>query len=197
MTATYPEEQLSRPPAPPYDGEGAHALWHYSEDPGLARFAPHVVPTNPSEPAAVWAVDTRHAPMFWFPRDCPRGCVWVGPDTTEEDRERFFGQSAAARIHAIESAWLDRMRTTTLYAYQLPLEPFRAHSVGGYWVTEETVEAQERLLVDDLLGRHAAAGIEVRVTPSVWPFWKRVAASTLHFSGSRLRNAAPHADSMR
>lgn len=24
----------------------------------------------------VWAVDTRPAPLFWFPRDCPRGCTF-------------------------------------------------------------------------------------------------------------------------
>jgi hypothetical protein len=64
--------------------------------------------------------------------------------------------------------------------------------VGGYWVAQETVEAVERVTVDDLLGRHAAAGIELRVTPSIWPFWRRVTASTVEFSGSRLRNAADH-----
>ena len=196
MSAEYPGHLLQRAPAPPYAGEGPHALWHYSEDPSLHRFAPHVPATNPTEPAQVWAVDTRHAPMFWFPRDCPRGCVWPDPDTTDADRERFFGQSDAGRIHVIESAWLDRVRTTTLYAYRLPMEPFRPHSVGGYWVADDAVEAEERVVVDDLVGRHAEAGIELRITPSVWPFWRRVAESTLGFSGSRLRNAAPHPDSM-
>jgi hypothetical protein len=28
--------------------------------------------------------------------------------------------------------------------------------------------------------------------PSIWPFWRRVTASTVEFSGSRLRNAADH-----
>jgi hypothetical protein len=45
-----------------------------------------------------------------------------------------------------------------------------------------------------LVRRHAEAGIELRVTPSVWPFWKRVSSSTVEFSGSRLRNSAPHPD---
>jgi len=39
---------------------------------------------------------------------------------------------------------------------------------------------------------HAAAGIELRITPSIWPFWRRVAGSTVEFSGCRLRNAGPH-----
>lgn len=196
MTDDYPGHLLSRTAAPPYDGEGPHALWHFSEDSSLQRFEPRITPTNPTEPAQVWAIDTRHAPMFWFPRDCPRGCIWIGADTTDEDRERFFGQTAAGRIHVIESAWLERVRSTTLYAYRVPVRAFRPHSVGGYWVSDDAVEAEERVVVDDLIGLHASAGIELRVTPSVWPFWRRVAASSLAFSGSRLRNAAGHPDAM-
>ncbi len=66
--------------------------------------------------------------------------------------------------------------------------------MGGYWVADDPVDAAERVVVDDLLGRHAAARIELRITPSIWPFWRRVTASTVEFSGSRLRNAAPHPD---
>jgi hypothetical protein len=130
--------------------------------------------------------------MFWFPRDCPRGCIWPVSTTTPEDRERFFGQSGAGRVHVIEADWLERMRTCRLYAYRLPAGPFRPHETGGYWVSDTLVEAAERMLVDDLIGRHARARIELRITPSIWPFWRRVADSTVEFSGSRLRNAAPH-----
>jgi hypothetical protein len=61
-------------------------------------------------------------------------------------------------------------------------------------VADEQVDAIEQMVVDDLVGRHASAGIELRITPSIWPFWRRVANSTVEFSGSRLRNSAPHPD---
>jgi hypothetical protein len=193
MNADYPAERLSREPAPPYQGEGDHALWHFSEDPSLSHFRPRPgAGAGAGAAALVWAVDTRHAPTFWFPRDCPRGCIWPVSTTTAFDRDRFFGQTDARRIHVIESDWLDRVQTCRLYAYQLPIDSFRPHEVGGYWVSEEPVEAVNRVVVDDLLGRHARAGIEVRVTPSMWPFWRQVADSTVEFSGSRLRNTAPH-----
>ena len=86
------------------------------------------------------------------------------------------------------------MRACRLYAYRLPTAPFRPHQVGGYWVADQEVEAIERVLVDDLLGRHARAGIELRIMPSIWPFWRQVTSSTVEFSGSRLRNAAPQPD---
>jgi hypothetical protein len=110
--------------------------------------------------------------------------------TTPGDLERFFGQSGATRVHVIEGGWLERVRACRLYAYRLPADAFSPHEVGGYWVAGQPVEAVERVTVEDPLARHAAAGIELRVTPSVWPFWRRVTASTVAFSGSRLRNAA-------
>jgi hypothetical protein len=189
MDGDYPARLLAREAAPAHDGEGPFALWHFSEDPSLGVFRPRP-PASGSSAPLVWAVDTPHAPMFWFPRDCPRGCIWAGSATTDEDRERFFGQSAAKRVHVIEAAWLGPMRTCQLFAYRLPTEPFRPHDeVGGYWVTGEVVEATERVEVGDLLARHAAAGIELRITPSIWPFWRQVVGSTVEFSGSRLRNA--------
>jgi hypothetical protein len=186
----YPEHVLAREPAPPYAGEGPFALWHFSENPLLDRFDPRAA--APGSPPLVWAVDTRHAPMFWFPRDCPRGCIWPRRTTTETDREYFFGQSGAQRIHVIEADWLRQMLECRLYAYRFPVESFRPHDVGGYWVTGDGVRAAERIVLDDLVERHAQAGIELRVSPSIWPFWRRVANSTVAFSGSRLRNAAPH-----
>jgi len=38
MNTDYPEHLLAREPAPPYDGEGPFALWHFSEDPSLGRW---------------------------------------------------------------------------------------------------------------------------------------------------------------
>jgi hypothetical protein len=194
MDTDYPERLLAREPAPPYDGEGAFALWHFSEDSSLGRFRPHTSTMNREAPPLVWAVDTRHSPMFWFPRDCPRGCIWPVSSTTPEDRERFFGQSAAHRVHVMEAGWLKRMQDCRLYAYRLPAGPFRPHEVGGYWVADEPVDPIDQAIIDDLVGRHAIAGIELRITPSIWPFWRRVANSTVEFSGSRLRNSAPHPD---
>ncbi|MCO5974051.1 hypothetical protein NDW01_37235 [Actinoallomurus sp. WRP6H-15] len=181
----YPEHLLVREAAPPYQDEGPHALWHFSDDDSLGLFEPRAS-TKSGAPRLVWAVDSRHAPMFWFPRDCLRGCIWPVSTTTEEDRERFFGQSAANRIHVMEADGLRRMRDCRLYAYRLPGETFRPDDVvGGFWVSDQQVEAIERVVVDDLIGRHAAAGIELRITPRIWPLWERVIESTVEFSGSR------------
>ena len=179
-----------RAPAPPYTGEGPHALWHVSEDARIARFEPHRASTALTDEPLVWAIDTRHLPFFWFPRDCPRGTFWAGPNTSAEDADRFL-LGTAERVHASEAGWLDAIREARVVAYRLPEESFRPHpEVGGYWVSRSPVEPLELVELGDLLARHAEAGIELRLVPSLAPLWERVIRSTLEFSGIRLRNAS-------
>jgi hypothetical protein len=177
--------------APPFEGEGEHALWHFSEDPNLSHFEPHVAPSSSNqEDAFVWAIDTRHSPGYWFPRDCPRACAWIVDDTTDEDRVRYLGHSAATRVHVVESAWAERIVACTLFAYRLPMETFTRvnDDDAGFWVSREPVAALDCIEVGPLVEKHAAAGIELRITPDVWPFWHSVIYSSMGFSGTRLRN---------
>lgn len=181
-----------RAPAPPYRGEGPPALWHVSEDPSITRFAPHRAATALSDEALVWAVDTRHLPLFWFPRDCPRCTFWAGPRTTDADAGRFLEGRRDLRVHVVEEGWRERLGETRLYLYRLPADTFTEDpEVAGYWVSRETVEPLELVAIDDLVGRHAAAGIVLRIAPNLWPLWDAVVTSTLEFSGIRLRNALP------
>ena len=80
--------------APPYAGEGAHALWHVSEDTSLVRFEPHLRPEH--------AID----------------------ETTDDDVDRFLDGDRRRRVHAIEAVWLEPMRAMRFVAYRVPEEPF-------------------------------------------------------------------------
>lgn len=166
-------------PAPPYRGEGPQALWHVSENAAIDRFVPLE--------ELVWAIDTRHLPLYWFPRDCPRATFWATSETSDDDVERWLDGDRTRRVHVIESAWLERMRTTRVVAYRLPESGFEPED--RFWVTRETVEPLELVELGDLLTRHAEARIELRVAPALYPLWDSVVASTLDFSGIRLRNA--------
>ena len=98
-------------------------------------------------------------------------------------------------MHAIEEGWLERMRTTAVFAYRLPDASFEPHpEVGGYWIARTAVEPVDVQPLGDLAARHERAEIELRVLPNLWPLWDDVVASTLEFSGMRLRNALPPPD---
>ncbi|MFB7763403.1 DUF6886 family protein [Streptomyces xiamenensis] len=167
---------------------------HFSEDPTIARFVPHVARTARQPQPYVWAVGAARAPDYWFPRQCPRAMVWTVPGATMEDRERLIGPGGGERVHAIEYDWLERMRTTRLYAYRLPAAVFRpfGQPVPHAHVATVTVEPLGPAEpVGDLLELHRAAAIQLRVLDSLWPYWRAVTAAGLGFSGIRLRNAKP------
>jgi hypothetical protein len=181
-----------RAPAPPYIGEGTHALWHVSEDPTITSFAPHRAKTALTDELRVWAVDTRHLPLFWFPRDCPRCTFWAGPRTTDGDAQRFLHGRRDRRIHVVEARWLPQIERARLHLYLMPEETFvEDDEVAGYWVSHATVEPLEMITIEDLIDKHAAAGIPLRTEANLWPLWDEVVASSLEYSGIRLRNAQP------
>lgn len=178
-----------RAPAPPYRGEGPRALWHVSEDPTLSHFEPHRAKTALTDEPLVWAIDTRHLPLYWFPRDCPRCTFWAGPRTTGADVTQLLDGDRAARVHVIEDAWLARVAAATLELYRMPEEMFvESSETAGYWMSRQPVDAVDHVTIGDLVGRHAHAGIALRTVSNLWPLWDRVVASSLAFSGMRLRN---------
>ncbi|MDX6261950.1 MAG: hypothetical protein QOH84_3638 [Kribbellaceae bacterium] len=70
----------------------------------------------------------------------------------------------------------------------VPAEPFQPAEAAFVATTEVTpLGPAER--VGDLFELHAEAGIQLRVLPRLHDFWDAVIASTLEFSGIRLRNA--------
>jgi hypothetical protein len=167
---------------------------HFSEDPTITRFVPHVAATAQQPQAYVWAVDCEQAPSYWFPRQCPRALAWATPTTSDVDRERIIGAGCGRRVHVIEYGWLASMRTTRLYAYAFDAGPFRPFGDASphAWVAVEPVEPLgPPRPVGDLIDCHADAGIQLRVLDNLWPFWAAVVASTVGFSGIRLHNARP------
>ncbi|SNT26395.1 hypothetical protein SAMN05421812_10497 [Asanoa hainanensis] len=165
---------------------------HFSEDPAITLFVPHVAATAAETEAYVWAVGHDRAPDYWFPRDTPRAMAWVWPDTTPEDRDRIIGAGSGDRVHAVEYRALEQMRAVTLYGYRLPAAPFHPISADGHALvaTEPVEPLGPPEPVGDLFALHEAAGIQLRVLPNLWPFWDEVVGSTLGFSGIRLRYAA-------
>lgn len=115
----------------------ASIVHHFSEDPSIARFEPHIPKTNLSQPPAVWAIDPEHSPLYWFPRNCPRVTAWPrNLDERAEFRRRLA--TNAPRVHAIETTWLDRVRTTQLYRYDFDASDFAPWpEASGQWISRE------------------------------------------------------------
>ena len=165
-------------------------LLHFSEDPDIKVFRPHVPASSPDNPPMVWAVDEEHAPGFWFPRNAPRACCWsTGKPLTEPGRSLL---GLGTRMHAIENAWLERMRSCRLYVYRFDSAPFELRNKdAGYFSTKETIKPLSVEFVGDLLALHSSANIELRIVQNLWPVIDAIVASGLEFSIIRKMNALP------
>jgi len=167
-------------------------LLHFSENPHIGVFRPHVARTAAESEAYVWAVDEAHAPAFWFPRDCPRACCWRGDRALSKAGTALLGLGATDRMHGIESDWFGRVRDCRLFVYRLDPRPFRLHNEeAGFWTAQQEVRPLSVEPVGDLLERHAEAGIELRIVPDLWPLIDTIIASGAYFSIIRKANAKP------
>ena len=169
-------------------------LFHVSDRPGITRFEPRPPPPGNTTHTGrmVWAVGQRLLHNYLVPRDCPRVTFYTGPKTSAEDAERFLGITTARHVVAIETAWLQALRTESLYIYALPNETFQPVDKGaGYYISRQGVTPRSVETISDILAYLAARNVEIRITPSLWPLRDAVLQSTMRFSFIRMRNAAP------
>jgi hypothetical protein len=80
------------------------------------------------------------------------------------------------------------MRTTRVLAYRMPEETF-VEDDDRFWISAMPVEPLERVDFGDLVVRHESAGIQLLTEAELVGFWDDVVASSLGYSGIRLRNA--------
>src|SRR4051794_29371382 len=127
-------------------------LYHFSEEPDITVFVPRSPVGRPQVEPLVWAIDEWHAPMYFVPRECPRACFWPSATTSADDRKRWYGGVDARMVIAIESAWLDRVRSTHLYRYTVPHDSFVMNdATAGHYVSREHVAPLNVEPVGDLL----------------------------------------------
>lgn len=174
-------------PAPHIDQ--VTTVYHYSEDGSIRRFSPHVPPTNPSHPPAVWAIDAEHSPLYWFPRNCPRISVWALTAAQQEVLTATFN-TEASRICAAESHWLTRVREASIYRYSFDASSFAPWTeADGQYISGDVLYPDAVDVLDDLLGLHAAAEVDLRFTPRLGVLMDHMLASGLPFSFVRIRDA--------
>jgi hypothetical protein len=137
----------------------------------------------------VWAIDGEHLRNYLVPRECPRVTFYAGPRTTVADRARFLGMSPA--VVAIETTWVERMRSCRLFCYHLPGDAFECiDETAGYYVSRVAVTPAHVDVIEDPVSALQQRGVELRVLPNLAPLRDAVIESTLEFSIIRWRNAA-------
>jgi hypothetical protein len=171
-------------------------LFHFSDDPAIARFTPRPVATPSQRPPGmdwlngplVWAIEADWQALYLFPRECPRILLRPTPHSTPRDLADWFPPGAARMIVHIEAAWADRLRQARICRYAMPVAGFEDLQDAGMWVARSEIVPQGMEILDDLPAALAADGVELRVLDRLTPL-RGVWATSLHASGVRLRNA--------
>lgn len=172
------------------------ALFHFSETGDIAEFRPRSVAIAALRPPGrewlngplVWAIDADHAPLYLFPRDCPRILMWRKVGTSEADVAAYWTEPAARIVAFVETGWLDRIARARLYRYYLPAQSFLSLGDAGMHVSCGAVTPMAVRTHDDLPGDLASEGVTLRPLPDLLPL-RGAWGSSLHVSGIRLRNA--------
>ena len=163
-------------------------LFHVSDQVPFITMYPRPSPSGtPYEGRKwVWAVDETHLPNYLLPRDCPRVC-WATPQT-----EHALLSSPAARVIAVEYRWIPSLLLAGLNVHLLETQGFTLlDATAGYWVTEQAVPVQDIRRVEDCFTALAEHNIELRLTPTLWPYLDAVTATAEEFGAIRMRNAHP------
>lgn len=139
-------------------------LFHVSDRGNILRFDPRDA-SKQSDAGwqVVWAIDESHLPNYLLPRDCPRVCFAASATTTDDDRNRFLTHGKK-RVVAIEQGWLERVRTVTLYNYELSDPTFTLFDANaGYYISREPVLPTNVRPINNLLYELQVRNTELRV----------------------------------
>ncbi|WP_425494640.1 DUF6886 family protein [Luteolibacter pohnpeiensis] len=149
-------------------------LFHVSDFSGITRFIPQ---SSQGEIPFVWAIDEDHLPNYLFPRQCPRVS---------------YLSSNGHRIIYVEESWIDRIRESFIWIYQMPVEGFRLFDpTAGYFVSSNTIKPMSCRPINDLVAALLEYKAELFVVPSLWPIFDQVTSTQSEFSCIRMRNAQP------
>lgn len=163
-------------------------LFHISEESGIERFEPRA--SEYTDEPVVWAIDAARLHNYLLPRECPRVTYYAGSETTQADVERFLASSSS--VVAVESSWLEHIRSCRLYCYHMPPETFECiDECAGYFVSRVSVVPAQVEIFDDPIAELLKREVEIRFLPTLWHLRDAVVASTLQFSLIRMRNALP------
>ena len=163
-------------------------LFHFSEKPNIKEFIPR---STDGMPPVVWAIDEEHAVNYFFPRDCPRVIYSRSDNISLEDKKLFFSHTSAKTIIAVETAWLERIRNTTIYKYTFDNDGFTlVDEIAGYYINHSTVLPITVEPITDLIEKITSMDVDFRITPNLFPLRDAIISSTIdNFSIIRFRNA--------
>ena len=168
------------------------ALYHVSDRADITVFTPRPAQNRqawPDLPPVVWAVSGEMLHNYLFPRDCPRVCRMLGPQTTPAEIVRFR-EAGPFRAHIfVEEGWRERIATAVLALYTFAPDHFYAVDFNaGYYVSEEVERPLTTQTLENLPLLLRNAGVLLQFVPDLGPHQQENGQSSYRFSNIRMAN---------
>ncbi|MDB5148622.1 MAG: hypothetical protein JWQ57_2642 [Mucilaginibacter sp.] len=167
-------------------------LFHISEQPGISIFIPRPSPSHFENITGdvVFAINGQLLHNYLLPRDCPRVTFYAGANTTDDDKQKFMGNTTASHVIVVECGWYQQIKETTLYCYEFSPDNFMLiDECAGYYVSYKPTVPVAVTVIDDIMTALLSRDIELRFMPSLTDVADAVRNSSLQFSLIRMRNA--------
>lgn len=151
-------------------------IHHFSESPGIEEFIPRAPLRYPEAEPMVWAIDERHSPLYWFPRDCPRIGVWK-----DDSPIRVF----------IQADWVTFLEEARLWRYDFDSSGWEDCHDHGCWVSRVPVRPLAVELLTDLPTLHGHLEVVdslARLAESLYDYERSEFRTDEHVSMIRLSN---------
>lgn len=169
-------------------------IFHVSEENNIQVFHPRLPNREDLDPTKglVWAIEDRCLPNFLTPRNCPRVCYHVGPNTSEVDKQTYLSSKSCSHVVVIENKWFKTMKNTKLYLYEFDTKQFTLQDENaGYYVSETAQIPIAKWEVVDIFQEQFTRNVELRLVNNLWDIWDEIQDTTFHWSMCRMQFAQP------
>ncbi len=166
-------------------------IFHVSEEDDIQEFHPRIPTRKDLDQSIglVWAVNEICLPNFLTPRNCPRVCFHVGPNTSDADKQTYLS-SSCQHVIVLENSWFEKMTRTKLYLYEFDAMHFKLQDENaGYYVSETTQVPLNKIEIDHPIQELFRRQVEVRFVDHLWDIFDEIQQSTLKWSMCRMRFA--------
>lgn len=164
-------------------------IFHVSEESGIQVFHPRKPTRTDLNPAQglVWAIDDQCLPNFLMPRNCPRVCYHVGPNTSKSDKQAYISSKSCLHVVVIENKWYEPMKHTKLYLYEFDTKEFTLQDENaGYYVSETSQIPIAKLEVVDVFQELFKRNVELRFVNNLWDMFDEIQNTTFRWSMCRM-----------
>ncbi|WP_144510173.1 DUF6886 family protein [Bacillus sp. FJAT-22090] len=169
-------------------------LFHVSEESNIEFFLPRI-PTRmdlDQTKGLIWAINEKCLPNFLTPRNCPRVCYHVGPNTSETDKLTFLSSKSTSHVVVIEQKWFEIMQNTNLYLYEFNASEFELlDENAGYFISDKKQFPKNKIEIGNLFTALFSRNIELRLVDNLWDIYDEIQKTTLNWSMCRMGFAQP------